>query len=699
MKKIFLLVFIVIANLTFLAQNPKNWKDVTKEDFKYTRTDTSVHAIINFETANYYFDAWNEELKLFIAVHKRILIIDNKGLNYATIEIPYQSKNDYDEFVSFHAYYYENENGKIKKHKVKNKDIKDVDIDEFYSKRVLELSNLSPGSVIEYKYVIASLDIVQPPVWYFQHQIPCLYSSFSVKLPDFISYQLRINGNEYLTVSTKEESYTNIDYILHYNDPIPAGAYYRSQSFIAPVHFSFLSWLYNRTMTDIPAYEQQKFTDCDCNYLRSITLKLDRIDQDNSLSSKFDLFAWDILTQRIFQSTKDNYLVKNKFNTVQVNNPAGYIVFRITDWNDEDEKLKKNPNFGLQLLKTWEFKPELDSALKNASDTAIDKAISIYNYVRDNYLWNNIYGIYTTDDLSKIANSRTGNSADINMILIYLFKKAGLTAFPVLIKTVDKGHLDLDWASAKQFNNLIACVEIDNKRYFFDAKNKIIPWYILDENNLNYLGRIIKNQDSQFINISSNKKSTTNFILDLNFSHNNANCNLKIHDLGHFASNKRKNYDNWLSNFTKNINNITNLSTDVKNLLMPDKPLISILNFTITDFIQNNQIYPFDICQIDFLFSSFTRIIPVYFTDIQQFRYKIRINLPANKEIISIPQNKNLFLNGLSFLAQVNSNTNYIELDLQININKNYFNSIEYNDLRNFFLELENYINTPIIFY
>ncbi|MBN2663540.1 MAG: DUF3857 domain-containing protein, partial [Bacteroidales bacterium] len=380
MKKTFLLLLILCANLIFLAQNPKNWKNVTTDDFKYTNSDTSVHAVINFEVGNYYFGAWNEELKLFIEVRKRILIIDKNGLKYAKIEVPYLSNNDYDEFVSFQAYFYTLENGKIKKHKVKNRDIKEVEIDEFYSKRILDLTDIQPGSVIEYRYIIAGLDIVEPPVWYFQHQIPCLYSSFQIKLPEFIAYQIRTVGADFLTENTKEEAYTNIEFTLHYNAPIPSGAYYRSKSFIAPVHFSFLSWIFTRTMINIPAYKPQKFTDCDCNYLRNLTLNLNRIDQKNSLTSRFDLFAWDILTQRIFQSTKENYVVKNKFNTVQTNNPSGYIVFQITDWNDVDEKLKKNPNFGLQLLKAWQFRPELDLALKNSSDTALNKAILIYNY-------------------------------------------------------------------------------------------------------------------------------------------------------------------------------------------------------------------------------------------------------------------------------------------------------------------------------
>ncbi|MBN2663413.1 MAG: transglutaminase domain-containing protein, partial [Bacteroidales bacterium] len=347
----------------------------------------------------------------------------------------------------------------------------------------------------------------------------------------------------------------------------------------------------------------------------------------------------------------------------------------------------------------WQFRPELDLALKNSSDTALNKAILIYNYIRDNYQWNNIYNIYTTDDLSKIAKNKTGNSADISMMLIYLLKKAGLDAFPALIKTVDKGYVDVDWASAKQFNNVIACVEIDNKKYFFDAKNKNIPWYILAENNLNYLCRVIKNQDSEFINVKPNKKSVKNYFLDLTMQNNNANCVFKMYDLGYFAYDKRKDDDKWINNFTTKLGNTANLSTEVANLSQPDEPLISTLNFTINDFVQNNEFYPFDLFQIDLLFYSSSRIIPVYFTYEQQMNYKIHVKLPSNKEIISMPQNKNLFTNGLSFLALVSTNYDYIEIDLQINIDKSYFNSVDYNDLRNFFLELDNYINTPIVLY
>jgi len=697
MKKIVFFIIFISANLVFLAQTPKKWKKVTPDEFTYINTDSSVHAVILFEQAKYRFDVWNEELKLFVEVHKRILILDTVGLNYAKLEIPYYAYRKYDEFASFKANYYFLSNGKVKRKSLKNNQISDVEINDYWNKKTANFGVLKPGTIIEYKYVLTTLNMVEPPKWYFQHEIPCLYSSFTLNVPKVISYQMRINGVNFLSENSKRQAFTNLNYTLNYDDPIPGGSQYRNQSFNAPINLSLKSWLFNTIMTDIPPYKSVQNTDCDCNHKRSLTLNLNNIDQKHELTSGLDLFAWEILTQRLYQATTDNYVVKRQFSTTTVNNPAGYIVFHISDWNELDAKLKKNYNFGIQLLKAWNFRPELNAALQNSNDSALNKTIAIYNYVQTNYEWNGMFSIYTSDDLSKISTTKTGNTADINLMLVYLLKKAGIDAYPVLIRTKNSGYVDYDWASPRQFNNVIACAEINGKRYFLDAKDKNIPWNVLNPQNSCNEGRIINGLESEFVPITANYITNYSHSFNIYFSQNIAQCSIKMKDGGLEGNYKRNNFDSWLNNYKKLLNNPYNFLISTDSLSNFSEPLETEISFSIDNYLSTNKIYPFDFFEINYFFSSPIRNIPVYFDEKFEKNFFVEIKIPNGKHVISTPDDilNTIYGAYVSTITTIDSSS--IKIHLRIGITEQLFEPIYYSGLRLFFAEIDRFINSPVV--
>ncbi len=696
MKKILVLTILIVANLFIFGQSPKKWKNITKEDFKYLQNeDITAEAIILQEEAKYYFDVWREELKIFVDVHRRILITDTVGLDYATVKIPYIAENKYDEIIFFRGFTYNLKKGKIKRKRLRGRHIEDKKISEKKNVKIARFPKVKPGSVIEYKYTFTTLNMLELKTWYFQHKIPCLYSSVKLNLPEFISYQINKNGIGVFDQKKKEESSMYINYTFHYDDPIPGGLTYYNKSFNAPVSFRFRSWFYTFTMKNISAYKKRPLTDCEHNYRKNLNFYLVRVDKNNGLTNEFDIFAWEHLTRRLYQSTIANYKIKKLILTHNSETAAGYVIFNVLNWDDADSKLKKHKDFGIELLKNWNFRQELDAALKNNPENDLQKMIDIYYYVRNNYHWNGKYNIYTSDNLEKIAQIKKGRSSDINLMLVYLLKKANLKAFPVLIRTVDKGHI-LDYPSYNQFNHVIAAVKINDETYFLDAINKEIPWFLLDKNDLNQKGRAFENNKSYFIDVKPNLKSSLNSTSDISIKNNFAKCNILINERGYKMLKKCKNLSNCAKKYSNNFSNISDFNY---NFDKSEKKLVTELSFSTNDIISENKIYPFDLFSIEYKgFNNPERNIPIYFGYRFQKRYVVNLQIPKNNSIKSFPQNFYKNYDGIDAYGKVLKSDTSIKLIFQIDVKKVFFETDKYSDLRDLFIELDYFINTPIVF-
>ncbi len=698
MKKLFLFFMIICANLVIFAQNTKSWKYVGPNDFKIkSPLYSNADAVIISESADYYFDVWREELRLFEEVKRKIKIINKKGLKYAHIEIPYISDDYFEDIILTQAYSYTMNNGKIIKKRLRNRNIHTVKIDKYRSKEIIDIPDVKPGSIIVYRYIIATLKVVSPRRWNFQHSIPCLKSHFEINLPDFINYEFNITGAKNLTLNKREQAYMNLDYIFHYNDPIPAGLGYTGVGFTGHEIFSFQTWNYIFEMRNIPPIKKEKHVDCYCNYKRNISLNLYRIDKNTHLTSNYDIFAWTLLTKRMYVSITSTHHIISKMYSEYTIAPAGFIIYRVKDWKTVNNYMLQNLNFGIQLLKPWKYKQEIDKALNNTDTSKIKKMIDIYNYVKNNYLWNKNYNIFTDKDLKFVAKDKTGNSADINLLLIYLLKKANLKAFPVLIKTIKQGHIDYDLASEQQFNNVIALVKIKNKNYFLDAIQKNTPWYLINKNDLNDKGLIISVKNSNFVKIKPAKTSFFSKTASLNLTDtNNVYCNINCKNFGYFALKIKQDSATIIKNYQKHLKNYNNFSYSFKNL--NSDTITQNISFNTSELYKNNKLFPFYIFHFDTDFLSPMRQFPIYYGFDFTKNYTVKIKIPKNKKVFSVPKPFNAQIQGLSISTQIDIDQDQITLNIKIMNNKTLYPQSQYQEMRNLYLQLYNFINTPIIF-
>jgi len=122
--------------------------------------------------------------------------------------------------------------------------------------------------------------------------------------------------------------------------------------------------------------------------------------------------------------------------------------------------------------------------------TAEEKIATIYSFVQSRMNWNK-YNSYSCDEgVKKAYQDKTGNSAEINLMLVSMLRYAQLDANPVLVSTRANG-ISL-FPSRTAYNFVIAAVNINENLILLDATSKIALPNILPVRDLNWFGRIIR---------------------------------------------------------------------------------------------------------------------------------------------------------------------------------------------------------------
>ena len=173
-----------------------------------------------------------------------------------------------------------------------------------------------------------------------------------------------------------------------------------------------------------------------------------------------------------------------------------------TSWEEVTRELMMEENFGAQLNKNI---GGTDDFIKQIKTLALpeEKMKGVFNYVRNNMVWNNMYSMYTTRGVKDAWQTKSGNSGEINLLLINLLKEAGLETYPMLVSERFNGKVNKSYPFMDQFNSVFACVIISNKKYYLDATDKNIPAHITPSTILNTTAFVVNRKAGGLINITN----------------------------------------------------------------------------------------------------------------------------------------------------------------------------------------------------
>ena len=179
-----LFISLLFAQLT-IAQAKKFGKvDKASLQMKVYPKDSSANAVILFDKGYTYTQRVGDRLIVEHERHTRIKILTKEGYDWGDIEIPFYTKSGSKERISkIKAAVYTLENGKVRKYKVRRREIITEKQSENWSAKKVSLPNVKEGVVIEYSYQKTSPFSVTLDPWYFQKSIPVIYSEFNTWLP------------------------------------------------------------------------------------------------------------------------------------------------------------------------------------------------------------------------------------------------------------------------------------------------------------------------------------------------------------------------------------------------------------------------------------------------------------------------------------------------------------------------------------
>jgi hypothetical protein len=397
-------------------------------------------------------------------------------------------------------------------------------------------------------------------------------------------------------------------------------------------------------------------------------------------------------------NSDENYMAKFEFDLLRLTIPGNYTEFT-TDWNAVNRRLEEDDNFG-NTLQGAIFLNSTAKEIEAKYTNPLDKMRAAYEFVKKAVKWNEHESLWTTTTvLSFPYNKKIGNSADVNLILVQLLKKLDFKAYPVAMSSRSNGTIRPFSPSLEKLNYAIACVKDNDKTYLFDATEDLMPMGLLPERALNERGRIINKDFTDWVDITSTKKSKRMIQGTLSFDSNDVLKGKLIYTRGDYAAfNFRKNYqsfnsqDEYLKDFEKD-----NPGLLVDNCTITD--LDSIYKPVITDFdvkIKNRVNNMGDMISINpMLFEQFTenpfkaeeRKYPVDFAYPRETIYILNLTIPEGYKVDQMP--KPLVIkfpdNSISCMYQVSNTGNTVQVMFKFLINKAVFYATEYGQVKSFY--------------
>lgn len=412
----------------FLSAHAQNYKfgKVSKEELTKEKStiDSESAAEVLYEKIYINLEFSPSEQKMYVVkeVEGRIKIYDknNTDEKHLKQEVAIYTPNSTREKISgFRGVTYNLDGNKIVESKVKSSDIFTEEINKYWTVEKFAFADVKNGSVLEYKYTIQSPYRREISRWYFQQDIPVVYSELKFRRPEFMIYSPDERGEMRGKITTTQTPAAGYDY-----DNINSTYIYENVKPLKREPFVF-----------------------NPNNLKA--------------SVRFELMKFEY----------PGYITENYSAT----------------WAQIGKDLNNMSEVGGQLKGNGFLDETVNSVTAGLSST-LEKTQAIFDYVKHNFTWNNYNALVSDNGVRKTFKDKTGNAADINLLLISMLQKAGVNADPIVLSTVNNLMINYTFPSITSLNYLIAGAEIENKLYLMDATEKLSKINMLPLRDLNHRG-------------------------------------------------------------------------------------------------------------------------------------------------------------------------------------------------------------------
>lgn len=600
--------------------------------------DPSAVAAILFKKGEVRFEySQTVGFVMMTEVKTRIKIYKKEGYDWANQKVMYYLVNNSKENVVFsNAVTYNLVDGKIEKSKLKSDGQFDEKINKFWGQKKITMPNIKEGCIIEFEYTITSPNIGTINEWNFQTSIPVNFSEYKTYIPEYFVYNPRQKGFIFPKVSVEKNQKF---FVVNSKERTGGGGFSTVSTSFSESKIDYTETATTYLAEDLAAIKDESFVNNIDNYTSSITNELSVVRYPNSPEKQYS-----------------------------------------TDWDTVTKKIYDNDDFGPELSRTGYFEDDINTLVKGLN-TRDEKIVAIFNFVKAKVKWNGYYGYSCNEGVKKAYNDKTGNVAEINLMLTSMLRYVGIDANPVLVSTRSNGIAFFPNRTA--FNYVISAVEIQDDLILLDATEKFATLNILPLRDLNWYGRLIRKEGTS-TEVDLMPKTASREIVNMNITLNkDGSVDGKIRN--QFTDNlafafRQKNAgtskDNYLEEL-ENRNNHIEINDYVRsNESDISNPVVETYSFKGIKEVEiiNDKMYVlplFFLTETENPFKQEVREYPIDFGYPVQTRYNINIEFPEGYKIESLPKNLNSVTgeNVGAFKYVIGSDGNRIQIIVTKDIN------------------------------
>jgi len=658
LKVVFLFVLIITSTSVMGQENKLKFGDINREILEMSRydKDTTAPAVVVADYGNVRF-IYNQQQGQFMVLYDRftrIKILKKDGFEWANNTVKLYNTTKINENIGkITGYTYNLKDGKVTRSKLSKKAVFNERLNQYWKTVKFSMPDIQEGSVIEYKYTITSEYLFNLPEWYFQTSIPVMWSEFNAEIPEYYSYKQLSTG--YAPIQINDQARGSGSIITQNTNTVFDGKTASSQ--VERDEIKFITKKYRMVAVDVPKFVVEPML-----------------------------------------TTKENYILKVKFEISGENFPGSNPRSYTRSWNSINKELKEHSYFGQQLGGGGMFLNKPIKQIQESVDGDMNQMVACYEFIRNNMNWNGFNSIYTSS-LRNAYQMKTGNVGDINLMLTVMLRKAGFETYPVILSTRSNGIINMAYPLMSGFNYVIAMVKHGGKVYLLDATDPYSRFNLLPERCLNGKGRVVDMSLDEWVNLNPAGTYSVSTSMDLVMDENG--------DAKGSISGSRKDYaayefrktvlaekseDEYIAGIENSNQGLEIDTYKFENLKDVYQPLNKEYTVSINghgeltgDHIYFNPLF-YDRMESN-LFKLEDRLYPIDYSYPRHEMYKLSLSIPEGYSVEEIPENQSLSFKGgsavFSYDMKVSDNT--ITLNTAVHINKTLFIDTDYQELKEFY--------------
>jgi len=654
--------FLIFISINLFAQEPPKVKfeKVSEDEIKMTtyEKDTAAVAVIlydeGYSEVRYII---NKGFTLNYERFVRIKILKQTGTDWGTFSIPlYSSFKSNEEIGSIKGTTFNFENGKIVKTEMKKESVFRERENKYWEMVRFSLPAVKAGSVIDLKYSVSSPFLWNLRSWDFQYLIPVKWSLYQVKYPEYFVYNHSSLGYHPLNSQNHTTGNEQINYTS--TSTTNQGGLSGSSGREMGMHtIDYLANIYNFSAKDVPAMKEEPFMTTLENYTTKV---------------KFELAVTDFLKI------------------------GGEYKSYTNSWDDIKKDLLNDPDFGGQIKSANFAKDEITSLTKDKKDEK-EKLTTLYNYVQHTIKWDKTKSYMPSKSIRKTFIDKTGNSAEVNLLLIGMLNEIGIEANPIILSTRENGIISPLHATLSDCNYIIASAIIDGKTVLLDATESNMTIGNIPFRCLNGQGRMLKKDETAEIELTNPKPNSTTIInaelkdgkiigkmVSFASGLNAFDFREKVKDAGgekeYFEKLRDKSDEFQITDYSYTNLDDTNQPIEKKYDITFKKDDESEAELIYINPVLVNQTTKNP-------FTSPKRDYPIDFGSLSSESYQLNLIIPDGYEVEELPKSKSIGLEGNSgsFIYKIGKTDNIISCSTRFSLNKSLFLPAEYEMLKEFY--------------